>query len=243
MTVADSTPPSLAWLTGPTPHVTLSEMHKSGELAKVLPEVDVLYGIPQNELYHPEIDTGIHIELSLQASALITDDPKVRFAVLVHDLGKGLTAQDQWPAHVNHEHAGIEPVKAVCKRFGVPPVWEQLAVLVCEHHLKIHQVFSSSPRAVLRLIKALGFETDVSLETSFLQAVEADKRGRAGHLHHSYDQSLYLQEAFSQIRAHPMPDDSAASSKSFNDGHTARLRVVGDVLKKHLARRAVELKH
>lgn len=236
MTTSEKVPATLAWLEGPTPGQTLAEMRASGYLAKFLPEVDVLYGVPQNPTHHPELDTGIHIELTLQAAALISNDPMIRYAALVHDLGKGLTPADEWPAHVNHEHAGMEPVKEVSRRLGVPKRWEQLALLVCEHHLKIHQVFSLSPRGILRLISALGFEQDWQLETPFLLAVEADKRGRAGHLNHRYDQALCVREVFSAIRACPMPADAAFSNKSFNDGHTKRLSVVKRILSEHVAR-------
>jgi len=99
-----------------------------------VPELRALHGVPQPAKHHPEMDTHVHVMMALEQARLLSPDPAAHWAVLLHDLGKGLTAPELLPAHHGHEEAGVPRVRAVCSRMGVPDDWTELAVLVCEHH-------------------------------------------------------------------------------------------------------------
>ncbi|VTU42603.1 MULTISPECIES: HD domain-containing protein [unclassified Variovorax] len=233
MTIHFDIPAELAWLTAPAPHEELARLRASGELRRFLPEVDALYGIPQSPEHHPEIDTGRHIELTLEAAAMLSSDPKVRYAALVHDLGKALTPQGELPQHINHEHAGLAPVAEVSDRLGVPNDWKTLALLVCEHHLNVHRAFEMNPRGVIRLFERLPLVAQPELLEPFLIAVEADKRGRAGQLHRDYRQGIFLREAFRFLLENPIPPYETIDTPAGVAVHRTRLTALAE------ARRAV----
>ena len=231
-------PRGLEWLQGETPHKELARLRASGALRKLLPEVDALYGIPQTPEHHPEVDTGIHIELTLEAAALLSNDPAVRFAALVHDLGKALTPRDELPQHIDHERTGLKPVAAVCERFGVPADWRELALLVCEHHLSAHRAFEMAARSVVRLFDTTGLLGRPHLVESFLLAVEADKRGRAGRLSSAYPQAAYLKETFGVLARMAMPRNAEQVSREWQVAHMQRVAAVEPIRKKHLQAKA-----
>jgi tRNA nucleotidyltransferase (CCA-adding enzyme) len=156
-------------------------LRDSGALAKLLPEVDVLYGVPQRVEYHPEVDTGIHVEMVCDMAArLAPGDAVIGFAALVHDLGKGLTPADVLPKHVNHEHAGLPAVRAVCARYRVPTEYRKLAEITCREHLNVHRIGELRPQTVHELIaRCDGFRNPRRIADMAL-VCEADKRGRLG---------------------------------------------------------------
>ena len=234
MTILHPAPRGLEWLEGEAPHKELARLHKSGTLRMLLPEVDALYGIPQSAEHHPEIDTGIHIELTVEAATLLSADTRVRFAALVHDLGKALTPRDELPQHIDHETRGLEPVAIVCRRFEVPADWRELALLVCEHHLSVHRAFEMAARSAVRLFDSTGLFEQPHLVEPFLLAVEADKRGRAGRLHSRYPQAAYLREAFAALLQMPMPRNAEQASREWQVAHQQRVGRVEQVRKKHL---------
>ena len=122
-----------AALSEPRPDVFISVLRDCGALAVVFPEVDALWGVPQPEKWHPEIDTGVHLLLALQESARLSPKPEVRFAVLVHDLGKGTTPRDAWPKHVGHEERSVELAQALCRRLGAPNRFRELGCAVARY--------------------------------------------------------------------------------------------------------------
>ena len=129
------------------------ELRDCGALEKVLPEVDRLFGIPQTEKYHPEIDTGIHTLMSLDAITRISDNPMTIFAVMVHDLGKALTPVSELPAHRQHEKRGLKPIKLLCDRLHVPARYRSFALKVCEYHLHCHRVRQLQPKTVIKVLE------------------------------------------------------------------------------------------
>ena len=174
------------------PDVFVEVLHKTHALKVILPEVDKLFGVPQPEKHHPEIDTGAHILLCLQQAARLSDDPVVRYAVLVHDVGKGVTDPAKWPRHIAHETLGLKPLKAIHERLPVPNDYAQLAAMVCEHHLNLHRVRELRPVTLLNLLETLdAFRRPERLQ-KFLLACEADARGRAGLENEPYPQGAYL---------------------------------------------------
>lgn len=179
-------------LTSQTPSVFIEVLRECYALAAILPEVNNLFGVPQPEKYHPEIDTGLHILLCLEQARKLSDDSVVLYATLVHDVGKGLTDPDQWPSHVGHEAAGLSLLNQIESRLRVPKEHAQLSRLVCEHHTKLHRVKEMKPATVLKLLESLdAFRRPERLD-KFLLACEADARGRTGLETRDYPQNVYL---------------------------------------------------
>ena len=164
-----------------TPSAFLRTLRDADALRAVLPEVDALYGVPQRAEFHPEIDTGVHIELVCDMAAkLAPGDDLVGFAALAHDLGKALTPAGELPRHVMHEQRGIEPVAALSARLKVPAEHRDLAVLCCREHLNVHRIDELKPATVHELIaRCDGFRKPARID-QLATVCEADKRGRAG---------------------------------------------------------------
>ncbi len=180
-----------------SPAVFISVLRDCGALQVLLPEVDALFGVPQPEKYHPEIDTGIHLLMALDQAALLSNcSADVVFAVLLHDLGKGITDHSKLPSHVGHEAAGVPLVDAVCKRFRVPGAVHDLARKVCARHLDCHRILEARPITVMRLLERLDVFRNPDLLAEFLLACEADYRGREGLQDRPYPQRRYLTHAF-----------------------------------------------
>ena len=172
-----------------------------GALKVLFPEIDALYGIPQRPEYHPEIDCGIHTMMSLQQACRANYSLEVRFAVLVHDLGKALTPADELPRHIMHEERGIKPVNIVCDRLRVPTNTKQLALAVCKEHLKCHQALTLKPGTLWRLLQRLDVLRRPERVEAFVQACECDSRGRLGLEDRDYPQSQYVLDAMQVVRS------------------------------------------
>lgn len=182
------------------PDVYLSFLQSLGALKVILPEVDALYGVPQPALHHPEIDTGSHIELCLLAAAKADANSVTRFAVLMHDLGKGITPEDELPQHRGHEQAGVPLVEAVCDRLKVPNAHREAAVKTCELHLKVHRVFESRGGTVIKLVDRLGGMRQNSTYEDVLDACEFDAKGRYGFSDRDYPQGQFLRDVVAVIK-------------------------------------------
>ena len=179
-------------LTSQTPSVFIEVLRECEALSAILPEVNNLFGVPQPEKYHPEIDTGLHILLCLEQARKLSDDSVVLYATLVHDVGKSLTDPGQWPSHIGHESAGLGLLNQIESRLRVPKEHAQLSRLVCEHHTKLHRVKELKPATVLNLLESLdAFRRPERLD-KFLLACEADARGRTGLETRDYPQNTYL---------------------------------------------------
>lgn len=184
------------------PHadVYFDVLRACGALKVLFPEIDALYGVPQRPEYHPEIDCGIHTMMSLQQACKANYSLDVRFAVLVHDLGKALTPVDQLPRHIMHEERGVQPVTEVCDRLKVPTVTKQLALAVCKEHLKSHQAFTLKAGTLWRLLQRLDVLRRPERVEAFIQACECDAKGRLGLEDRDYPQARYLTEAMQLVR-------------------------------------------
>jgi tRNA nucleotidyltransferase (CCA-adding enzyme) len=175
------------------PAAFLRVLRECGALAVLFPEVDALYGVPQRAEFHPEIDSGVHLELVLDQSAqLAPGDDLVAFCALTHDLGKALTPAHELPRHVGHEQRGVKPLRALAARLKVPTEHAALAELVCREHLNAHRAFELKPATVLKLLTALDALRRPARLDKFLAACMADKRGRTGHALDAYPQADYL---------------------------------------------------
>jgi tRNA nucleotidyltransferase (CCA-adding enzyme) len=195
--VAERTWAELRGALGETrPSVFFELLRESGALARILPEIDALFGVPQNAKYHPEIDTGIHTLLVVDQAAGLSDDLPVRFAALVHDLGKAITPEAQLPSHYGHEWSGLGPIKQLCQRLRIPNEFRDLALLACQVHLKIHRARELKPATILELLETLdAFRRPRRLEQALLVA-EADMRGRTGREMEAYPQAAILRAYF-----------------------------------------------
>ena len=176
-------------------------LRQCGALKVLFPEIDALYGIPQRPEYHPEIDCGIHTMMSLQQACRQNYSLDVRFAVLVHDLGKALTPVEELPRHIMHEERGIKPVNELCDRLKVPTYTKQLALAVCKEHLKCHQAFNLKPGTLWRLLQRLDVLRRPERVEAFVQACECDSRGRLGLEDRAYPQAQYVLDAMQTVRA------------------------------------------
>ncbi len=178
------------------PAVFIQVLRDCGALAVLFPEIDRLFGVPQVEKYHPEIDTGLHTLMVLEQAARLSPETKVRFAALLHDLGKGVTPADQWPKHIAHEARGVPLVETLCQRLKAPKDYRELAVLVTRYHLHYHRVAELRPATLLNTLEALDAFRRPERFEQFLLACEADSRGRRGYENADFEQPRLFREAF-----------------------------------------------
>lgn len=175
-----------------SPAAYFQALRDCGALARIFPELDRLFGVPQPKKHHPEIDTGIHTLMVLEQAVLLSDKPTVRFAALVHDLGKALTPADKWPSHHGHETLGISALKKLCQRLRVPNDFHKLAQHVMQYHTHSHRVFELKPSTLCNTLAALGAFKAKNQLTDFLLACEADAKGRLGLESAPYPQADYI---------------------------------------------------
>ncbi len=175
------------------PSRMLQVLRDCGALKILLPEVDRLYGVPQTAEHHPEIDTGVHLEMVLEQTAKADAPLEVRFAALCHDLGKGTTAADKLPRHIGHEERSVKLLRSLCERWRVPVHCKELAEVVAREHGNIHASQSLGAEAVLRLLTRCDALRRPERFAWALQACECDARGRLGLQDRSYPQSARLQ--------------------------------------------------
>src|SRR5690348_4237289 len=189
-------------LSEPRPSAFLSALRACGALAVLFPEIDALYGVPQSPQHHPEVDSGVHLELVLdEAARLAPGDDLVGFCALTHDLGKALTPEGELPRHIGHEHRGLAPLRSLCARLKVPAEHAELAALTCRHHLEAHRALELKPATLLKLLEAFdAFRRPARLDP-FLVACTADKRGRLQHENDAYPQADFLRAARDAARA------------------------------------------
>ncbi len=167
-------------------------LRRCGALQKIMPELDRLWGIPQPEVHHPEIDTGVHVMLVVDYAARQGYGLPVRFAALMHDLGKGTTAIDILPRHIGHEERSAGLVKTLCQRLRVPNDCRDLAVIVARFHGKMHRALEMRPDTLLHLLHDTDALRQPARFEQFLLACECDSRGRAGFEHKPYPQADHM---------------------------------------------------
>ncbi len=194
----------------PAPEAWLKLLHDCGALARIYPELDALYGVPQPEEWHPEIDTGLHMELVLQAAADLTPEPRVRFAALMHDLGKGRTPRSQWPTHRGHEERGVALLRELAERLRVPGDYRDLAILAARWHGLANRAMELRPRTMLELLEACDAMRRPDRFRELLLAFEADWRGRGGWRQRAYPQAGRLNRALELALATTLDDKDRA---------------------------------
>jgi tRNA nucleotidyltransferase (CCA-adding enzyme) len=170
-------------------------LRSCGALRILFPEIEALFGVPQPARWHPEIDTGVHVLLALRYAARTNASTAVRFAVLVHDLGKALTPRERWPSHHGHEEAGVRLIEALALRLKVPSEYHELAILAARHHTNVHRALELKPATVLKLLESTDAFRRPERFAELLLACEADARGRMGLENRPYPQGEYLRVA------------------------------------------------
>ena len=183
------------------PSRMLEVLRDCGALAVLLPEIDHLWGVPQPPQHHPEIDTGAHLMLVLDAAAACAAPLPVRFACLTHDLGKGTTPKDQLPRHIGHEQRGVRLLRALCDRWRVPVELRELAEIVAREHGHVHASGDLNAGAVLRLLERCDAIRKPARFAHVLQACECDARGRLGFETQPYPQRQRLSHALETVLA------------------------------------------
>jgi tRNA nucleotidyltransferase (CCA-adding enzyme) len=167
-----------------------------GALSILFPDVDRLFGVPQDARWHPEIDTGVHVMMVLDQAARLTQDVGVRFAALCHDLGKGLTPKEILPRHTGHEATSVTLTAALCKQLRVPSDIRDLALLVAQHHTEVHLLFERDADTVLNVLEQLDAFRRPERFQQYLLAGEADFRGRPGYEEADMPTKLAFQACF-----------------------------------------------
>ncbi|MCW2269363.1 Multifunctional CCA protein [compost metagenome] len=183
------------------PQVFIQVLRECGALKELLPEVDALFGVPQPAAHHPEIDCGIHTLSVLEQAARHQQPLTVRWACLLHDLGKGTTPEAQWPRHIAHEHRGLQLIEAVNQRFKVPRDCQELAMLVGEFHTHCHRALELKASTLLELLQRFDVYRRPQRFEEFICACEMDARGRKGLEQREYPQADYLRGAVAAARA------------------------------------------
>ena len=177
------------------PQVFFEVLRDCGALKVIFPEVDNLWGVPQPERWHPEIDTGVHTMMVVRSAAILSQDVEIRFAALTHDLGKADTPKELWPRHRGHEDRSVVRLNELCDRLGVPKKFRELAILVAQHHGMIHRAFELKATTVLKILEQTDAFRRPRRFAQFLLACEADSRGRLGLEKQPYPQADWLMKA------------------------------------------------
>lgn len=170
----------------------IATLRACGALRVILPEIDRLFGVPNPARYHPEIDTGIHSLMAVEAAAKLSDDSVVRFAALLHDLGKACTPMANWPQQKDHENLGLPVIAQLCQRLAIPNRYQKLAMLAARWHLIIHRVSQASAADILELFSQTQAFQEVTLLEQLLLVCEADAWGR-GRQETNGDHPVYRQ--------------------------------------------------
>jgi tRNA nucleotidyltransferase (CCA-adding enzyme) len=181
-----------------------------GALKLVFPEVNALFGVPQPEKWHPEIDTGVHTLMVLDQAVRLSPDTRVRFAALVHDLGKGTTPHAEWPGHKGHEERSVALIESLCDRLKLPSEYRELSIIVARYHGNVHRAFELRANTILGILEKIDAFRRPERFAQALLACEADSRGRLGLEENPYPQRQYLQaarDAAATIK--PTPEDIA----------------------------------
>ena len=184
-----------------TPSRMFELLRECGALRVLLPEVDRLWGVPQPPAHHPEVDTGVHLMMVLDAAARLHAPLSVRFACLCHDLGKGTTPPEAWPRHIGHEQRSARLARALCQRLKAPVECRELAELVAREHGHVHASLGLEAAAQLRLLERCDALRRPARFADLLLACECDARGRLDFEDRDYPQRPRLLRALALARA------------------------------------------
>ncbi|HEU5137729.1 MAG TPA: multifunctional CCA addition/repair protein [Steroidobacteraceae bacterium] len=216
-------------LAEPSPDVFITVLRACGALKVIYPEIDALFGVPQPAKWHPEIDTGIHQLMALRMAVKLGGGLAVRFAVLMHDLGKAATPADKLPSHPGHEDAGVALVQRLADRLRVPNHLRELAVITARYHTHVHRAAELRPATVLSTLEACDALRRPERFAEFLLACEADARGRQGLEDRGYPQREYFTAARAAAAAVTLTPEERAGRSGEQIGQELRQRRIAAV--------------
>ena len=203
-----------------------------GALQPIYPEIEALFGVPQPARWHPEIDTGLHTLMVLDQAALLSSEALVRFAALVHDLGKGTTPREEWPSHPGHEERSVSLIQTMAARLRLPAEYRDLSVIVARYHGNVHRAFELRPKTILEFMERADAFRRPGRFAQVLLACEADSRGRTGLENEPYPQRKYLHAARDAAAAiKPSAQDIAAhaGAKIAENLHRRRVKAIAEL--------------
>jgi tRNA nucleotidyltransferase (CCA-adding enzyme) len=216
----------------PKASVFFAVLRECGALQIIYPEIDALFGVPQPARWHPEIDTGIHTLLVLDQAVALSSEISVRFAALVHDLGKATTPRSEWPSHHGHEERSVALIESLCERLRIPGEYRDLALLVARYHGRVHRAFELTPQTLLEFLEKADAFRRAERFSQVLLACEADARGRTGLETNPYPQRGYVLAARAATAAiKPSAEDIAQGSgiKIAQRLHERRIHALKDL--------------
>jgi tRNA nucleotidyltransferase (CCA-adding enzyme) len=216
-------------------------LRNCGALQRILPELDALWGVPQPEKYHPEIDTGVHVMMVIDYAAQQNYSLPVRCAALMHDLGKGTTPPSEWPRHYGHEGRSVALVDQVCKRLKIPNDCRDLARMTAREHGNVGRALELRANTIVTLFERCDAFRKPQRFIDMLRASECDHRGRTGFADQPFPQAAYLQKALDAARA----INAGEVAKRYSDQpqripeavHAARVGAVDDFVNQAIGRR------
>lgn len=203
----------------PNPEIFIEVLRACNALARLFPEVNALFGVPQTATHHPEVDTGVHTLMSLQQAVALSSNTCVRFATLLHDLGKAQTPPEEWPRHIAHENRSLSLVKQLCERIAAPKDYKDLALMVAQWHTHCHRALELKPATLLKVLQSNDAFRRPERFEQFLLCCEADSRGRTGFENREYPQADLFRKALIAARSIDIASIQAAglTGKDFGD--------------------------
>ena len=216
-----------------SPWVYFDVLKKCEALAVCFPELNALFGVPQPKQHHPEIDTGLHSLMVLEQATLLSPNPVIRFSALMHDLGKALTPQENWPKHIKHEALGLKPINEMCDRLRIPNLFRELSLKTCEYHTQVHKAFELKASTIWKLFRKCDALRKPERFHDMLVACMADSRGRTGFENIDYPQADYLKALLAASMAVQVKDlvqqgfQGAALGQEIDK---ARIQAIADAL-------------
>lgn len=216
------------------PEIFIEVLRDCGALKSVLPEVDALYGVPGPKRWHPEIDSGVHTCLTLARVSCESEDPMVRFAMLCHDLGKGLTPVSVWPHHPLHHELGVKPLRTLCRRIKVPVHYERFAYKVVRYHSAMHHVYRGGAEGIVSLLDSLDAWRQGDLIKPWVLCCKCDFLGRLGFSNRPFPRADYFLGAFAlcrSVKAESFVEQGARGKEIGQMMHQKRVELVSEYLK------------
>jgi tRNA nucleotidyltransferase (CCA-adding enzyme) len=206
------------------PSVFFKVLRDCDALDILMPEINNLFGVPQPPQYHPEVDTGIHTMMVVDAAARASEDVMTRFAALIHDLGKAITPKEEWPRHIGHEEKSVALIETLCERLRCPRDFKELAITVARYHTHCHRALELKPSTLVDLFESLDAFRRPQRFTQILGACAADFHGRTGFEDKTYEPAPFLEKTFSianGVSTQPLID-AGVTGKAFGE----KLRVL-----------------
>jgi len=217
----------------PDPQVFFTSLRECGVLKTLFPEIDALFGVPQPPRYHPEIDTGVHVMMCLKRSAELDFDTDIRFAVLMHDLGKATTPAEILPSHRGHEMRGVAIAGEFCRKWKAPKAITDLALLTVEYHTHIHRAYEMKPSTLLEFFRKTDSFRRPERFYKMTRACIADARGRTGYENDPYPQADYAVRLVNRLNALDISEVTRKASADRDIGqaiHDFRLRYLKTII-------------